>query len=118
MDPQVTAALITSSLALVSGVLAPILSVRVARITADNALQVQSQELRSEFMAVAAMQQMLQHPKYSQRSFDKIKERVGGFSDEELRRLLVGAGAVRIRDEAGRDRELWGLRERNERFLE
>jgi len=70
-------------------------------------------ELRTEFMAEEAIKQLLNHPRWpQQRSFAEIKRRIGGFEDNELRRLLVRAGAVkfkRIEDGA----EMWGLRERN-----
>jgi hypothetical protein len=68
-------------------------------------------------MAEEAVKQLLRHDRWPQRSFNEIKRRLGGFSDSELRRLLVRAGAVRFGpiegDEEG-DKEYWGLRERNE----
>lgn len=69
-------------------------------------------ELRTEYMAEAAIHQMLMTAD-EKRSFVRIRARVGGFTDEELRRLLVRAGALRyFRKED--DEELWGLRDRNE----
>lgn len=40
-----------------------------------------------------------------------IKKRLGGFDDEELRRIMVRAGAVRFEGSDGK--ELWGLISRN-----
>jgi hypothetical protein len=68
-------------------------------------------ELRTEFMAEEAIRMLLQHPKWTQRSFGAIKRRIRGFSDEDLRVLLVRSGAVAFGGE--RDTEWWGLRERN-----
>lgn len=68
-------------------------------------------ELRTEFMAETAIQELL-NGKFDQRSFAVIKKRVGGFGDDELRQLLVRSGAVRFyrkRDGV----EMWGLRTRN-----
>ena len=69
-------------------------------------------ELRTEFMAEEAIRQLLQHPQWEQRSFDEIRRRLGGFADDELRCLLVRAGAVAFWSDSGK-KEWWGLRERN-----
>ncbi len=83
----------------------------------DNALLLQRErlrtELRTEFMAEEAVRQLLRHPRWPKRSFGEIKRRLGGFDDDELRRLLVRAGAIRFGEKESDD-ELWGLRERNE----
>ncbi len=85
----------------------------------NNALHIQGErletELRTEFMAEEAVKRLLNHPNWQQRSFKAIKEKVGGFEDDELRKLLVRAGAIRFWDR--RKGELWGLRERNESEL-
>jgi hypothetical protein len=67
-------------------------------------------ELRTQFMAEAAIVQLLEDTRW-RRSFAAIQHRIDGFGDDELRQLLVRAGAVRFRNEAGE--ELWGLRRRN-----
>jgi hypothetical protein len=69
-------------------------------------------ELRTQFMAEEAIRQLLLHDEWRQRSFTAVKRRVGGFSDDELRQLLVRAGALRFEGSDGD--ELWGLRERNQ----
>lgn len=68
-------------------------------------------ELRTEFMAEAAIRRLLQNEQWKKRSFTAIQRRLGGFADDELRRLLVRAGAIRFEDGSGD--ELWGLLERN-----
>ena len=69
-------------------------------------------ELRTEFMAEEAIRLLLDHEDWTLRSFEEIKRRIRGFSDDELRQLLVRAGAVAFERTRGGD-ELWGLRERN-----
>jgi hypothetical protein len=68
-------------------------------------------ELRTEFMAEHAVNLLLQNKKWKKRSFDEIKKRIGGFKDDELRKLLVRAGAVKF--EASDGDEFWGLISRN-----
>lgn len=68
-------------------------------------------ELRTEFMAEQAAKALLENQQWQKRSFGEIKKRLGGFDDDELRKILVRAGAVRF---AGKeDEELWGLISRN-----
>jgi hypothetical protein len=68
-------------------------------------------ELRTEFMAEAAIRRLLLSEQWEKRSFAAVKKRLGGFTDDELRRLLVRAGAIRFED--GNGEELWGLLQRN-----
>ena len=81
-----------------------------------HALELQEErlrvELRTEYMAEAAIAQMLWKAE-PLRSFARIKDRIGGFDYDELRRLLVRAGALRFTSNDGKT-ELWGLRDRNE----
>jgi len=69
-------------------------------------------ELGTEFMAEKAIKSLLKIERWKKRRFTEIKKRVGGFTDDELRRLLVRAGAVKF-GESGNE-EFWGLISRNE----
>jgi len=69
-------------------------------------------ELRTEFMAEEAIRALLSHEDWTLRSFEAIKRRVKGFDDNELRQLLVRAGAVAF-ERRDSSTELWGLREKN-----
>lgn len=70
-------------------------------------------ELRTEFMAEQAARSLLENPRWQKRSFTEIKKRLGGFSEDELKKILVRAGAVRFeRKEDGE--ELWGLISKNQ----
>jgi hypothetical protein len=62
--------------------------------------------------ASAAIRELLLSPQWELRSFEAIKKHIRGFSDDELRKLLVASGAVSF-DQQDTGRELWGLRERN-----
>jgi hypothetical protein len=44
------------------------------------------------------------------RSFEVIKHHLGGFDDNELRKILVRAGAIRTKSDDGK--EVWGLLDR------
>jgi hypothetical protein len=87
-----------------------------ARYAEEAALRAQEAklrtELRTEFMAEEAIRLLLEHEDWTLRSFEEIKRRIRGFDDDELRQLLVRAGAVAFERTRGGD-EMWGLRERN-----
>lgn len=68
-------------------------------------------EYRLEFMAENAARELLECKQWEKRSFAQIKARLGGFSDDELRKVLVRAGAVKFKGANGE--ELWGLLKRN-----
>jgi len=72
-------------------------------------------ELRIEFMAEKAAKSLLENPKWRKRTFSEIKKRLGGFEDDELRKILVGAGAVRFQGKG--DAEVWGLVSKNKQNL-
>ena len=72
-------------------------------------------ELRTEFMAEEVAKALLEYEQWRKRSFDEIKKRLGGFGDDELRKILVRAGAVRFEGQKGK--ELWGLISRNKDAL-
>jgi hypothetical protein len=62
-------------------------------------------------MAEEAIRALLENDRWPKRSFAQIQSRIGGFPENELRQLLVRAGAVRFSGSG--DDELWGLRSRN-----
>ena len=72
-------------------------------------------ELRTEFMAEQVAKTLLENEKWKKRSFAEIQKRLGGFEDNDLRRILVRAGAVRflVKDEDEKEKEMWGLLSRN-----
>jgi hypothetical protein len=90
-----------------------------ARIAEEAALRAQEARLRMEmrtvFMAEEAIRGLLMHSDWTLRSFEEIEKRVRGFDQNELRQLLVRAGAVAFTGKRGE--ELWGLRDRNSQDL-
>ena len=81
--------------------------------TTNKTIDAQRERLRREFQLEfaieAAIQTLLSSENYTMRSFDKIKKHLAGFPDDELRRYLIRAGAVRFSGED--DKEMWGLLE-------
>lgn len=70
------------------------------------------QELKTEFMAEEVAKNLLNEEKWKKRSFTEIKKRLGGFEEDELRKILVRSGAVRFENKDNNE-ELWGLISRN-----
>ncbi|MGW2723827.1 hypothetical protein [Streptomyces sp. NPDC001492] len=105
MDSNVSAALIAAATALAVSVVGGLIS---WKLEAGKLRE----ELRTEFMAEETISQLLLHQTWPLRSFEKIKHHIGGFTDDELRQLLVRAGAVRFKSDDGE--EMWGLRVRNQ----
>ncbi len=77
--------------------------------------RVQERKLRKEYQLQDSAERvattLLQDSKWRLRSFKVIRHHLGGFEDNELRKLLVRAGAIRFKARGGE--ELWGLIERN-----
>jgi hypothetical protein len=63
-------------------------------------------------MAEEAIRALLQHDRWRLRSFRVISGHIRGFTDDELRKLLIRAGALCFAGPSGQ--EWWGLRERNQ----
>ena len=67
-------------------------------------------------MAESTARHYLGHKGYTDRSFDTLKKHLGGFEDDELRKILVRAGAIRVFREDGS--EWWRLLERSAEYIE
>jgi hypothetical protein len=92
----------------------------VARGTAQSARERLRAELRTEFMSEEAIRALLTHEKWTRRSFRIIRYHIRGFDDDELRKMLVSAGAVAFDGNKvvdGKPVEYWGLRTRNAHLL-
>jgi hypothetical protein len=68
-------------------------------------------EYQLEFAAERVAHALLEDIRWELRTFSTIKRHLGGFADDDLRKLLVRAGAIRFYSKS--DVELWGLLERN-----
>ncbi|SHJ72710.1 hypothetical protein SAMN04488028_1011034 [Reichenbachiella agariperforans] len=72
-------------------------------------------ENKTEFMAEETVKHFLSHKTYTDRSFDVIQKHLGGFEDDELRKILVRAGAIRdIREDGS---EWWRLLSRMDEYI-
>ncbi len=77
--------------------------------------RVQERKLQKEYQlqdsAERVARALLSDPTWRLRSFKVIRHHLGGFEDNELRKILVRCGAIRFMSKSGQ--ELWGLVERN-----
>ena len=74
---------------------------------ASTDLKIALEAIKTEHMAEETALYYLKHKGYTDRSFELLKKRLGGFEDNELRKILVRAGAVRyIRED---NSEWWRL---------
>jgi len=81
-----------------------------------NQLRILQEQHKTEFMAETTARHFLSHRGFTDRSFEALQKSLGGFSDDELRRILVRAGAVRVYREDGS--EWWRLLSRMDEFIE
>jgi hypothetical protein len=95
-----------------SAIIAAVVSLVVAAVsTLYNEVR-----FRRQHRAEAAIKKLLTARKWNKRSFKAIKRNVGGYEDDELRRLLVRAGAIRFY-RSNDNEEMWGLLSKNEEEL-
>ena len=77
--------------------------------------RVQERKLQKEYQlqdsAERVARTLLSDQTWRLRSFKVIRHHLGGFEDNELRKILVRCGAIRFMSRSGQ--ELWGLVERN-----
>lgn len=96
MSPTVMAAWIALGGVIVSGIVSFV--VAHAKLATENRLEIASYR---------AIRRLLRQNPWDLRTFSALRRHLPGFADDELRRLLVAAGAVAFHDEKGE--ELWGL---------
>jgi hypothetical protein len=65
------------------------LTSEVKRLTEDNRLR---REFQLDFAAERVAGELMQDPRFKLRSFDVLQSHLGGFEDNELRKVLVRAG--------------------------
>jgi len=105
-----TTASVWWSAQVVAAVIAGLVAIVTALITLNGAEGRLRREFRLEFAAEHVARELMNDPRWEQRSFEAIKSRLGGFADDDLRRILVRAGAIRF---SVSGKEHWGLLERN-----
>jgi hypothetical protein len=102
------------SAAVIAGAVALVISMLTALVT----FGVAERKLRRDFgldFAAERVAHELMKSRRRLRSFEVIKFHLGGFEDDDLRKVLVKAGAIRFSSKSGI--ELWGLLSRNSDFL-
>ena len=81
-----------------------------------NQLRILQEQNKVEFMAEETARHFLAHKACTDRSFETLRMHLGGFEDDELRKILVRAGAIRVYREDGS--EWWRLLSRMEEYIE
>ena len=81
-----------------------------------NQLRLTQEQHRTEFMAEETARVFLSHKGFTDRSFETLRTHLGGFEDDELRKILVRAGAMRVYRADGS--EWWRLLSRMDEFIE
>ncbi len=87
----------------------------IVRLRIEASFKEKIEEIKTEYMAEMTAKKYLSHPDVTRRSFSLLKARLGGFSEDELRKILVRAGAVKFMGHNKKEKtiEWWGLLERN-----
>ena len=111
MGTVLTSIITSGTVAIFTGVITYLIQERklkIERQNLSNQFQIERERLaeqyKTERRADAALSKFLNHVKFTRRSFNFIRERIGGFGDEELRKMLVRNGAIR---KFGKDKKEW-----------
>ena len=138
---QVTAAIIAGAVSLVVAVISAVITVVIAnrRARVDEKLakargnvdhdlaelqakfakelteQKDRLDNRTIFAAEQVVRELMMDSEWNWRSFKIIQHHLGGFAEDELRKILVRAGAIRVTAKNGD--ELWGLLDRNRDYI-
>lgn len=79
-------------------------------------LRIMQEAHKVEFMAESTVKHFLNHKSFTDRSFETLKKNIGGFEDDELRKILVRAGAIRTYRKDGS--EWWRLLSRMDEYID
>ena len=79
-------------------------------------LRILREQHKVEFMAEETARHFLGHKSFTDRSFETLRRALGGFTDDELRKILVRAGAIRVYRDDGS--EWWRLLSRMDEYIE
>jgi hypothetical protein len=112
MEPAIWSSLSALLGALVGGGISYLLNRQQFR----NQLRILQEQHKVEFMAEETVRHFLSHKSFTDRSFETLRNALGGFGDDELRKILVRAGAIRVLREDGS--EWWRLLSRMEEYIE
>jgi hypothetical protein len=102
-----------SSVQVDTTIIAAVVALCVSLIVALEAIK-RALNLQTEFAPEGVAYALLADRKLRYRSFRVLKYHLSGFADDELRKILVRAGGIRLT--AG-GQEVWGLLARNRQYL-
>ncbi|MFC1531301.1 hypothetical protein ACFL5T_03565 [Gemmatimonadota bacterium] len=106
MAPELIPAFLTLFGVLIGG----FVSYSIQRQQNRHEILLLKEQHKTDFMAETTARHYLMSKKFTDRSFSMLEERLGGFESDELRKILVRAGAVRhVRKDGS---EWWRLIER------
>jgi hypothetical protein len=88
-------AIITPLFTLLGTLIGGLVTFAVNRQQFKHQLKALQEEHKTEFMAETTARHFLNHKSFTDRSFDVLYKHLGGFEEDELRKILVRAGAVR-----------------------
>jgi hypothetical protein len=100
--------------ATIAGVVSLATSLIIATMTIILTTRKMRPDFKLEFAAEGLAKAILMDRKWRYRTFRALKYHLGGFTDDELRKILIRAGGIRFT--AG-GQEVWGLLSRNREFL-
>ena len=81
----------------------------------NNLLRSLHEQHKTEYMAEETARHFLTHKNFTDRSFATLQKHLGGFGDDELRKILVRAGAIRTYRDDGS--EWWRLLSRMDEYI-
>lgn len=102
--------------ALSGAIIGGVISFLLNRQQFKNQLELVKAQHRTEFMAENTVRHFLSHQGFTDRSFETLRKHLGGFDDDELRKILVRAGAMRVYRDDGT--EWWRLISRMDEYIE
>ena len=100
--------------AIITGVVSLNISLIIALVATILSNRKMRQNFKLEFAAEGVAREILIDRKWPYRTFRVLKYHLSGFTDDELRKILVRAGGIRLT--AG-GQEVWGLLTRNRQYL-
>jgi len=99
---------------IIAGVVSLNIGLTIVLVAAILSNRKMRQDFKLEFAAEGVAREMLLDHKLPYRAFHVLKYHLSGFTDDDLRKVLVRAGGIRLT--AG-GQEVWGLLSRNREYL-
>lgn len=110
-----TETIIAAAAGLIGTIVGGLITYFIQKAQFKNEMLRVREENKTEFQAEQTALHFLSHKNYTDRSFETLKKHLGGFEDDELRKILVRAGAIRTYRED--QSEWWRLLSRNDEYI-